>query len=97
MTERAAGASGVSERLRLVLWTTFMLLIAAAGVYLYAQWWRRGVPDHEYSARLCASNYSRAQSAPDSQIVDAQRPITSRGQATRALTCGEMRRTGMIR
>ncbi len=68
-----------------------------AGTYLYTKWWPRGVPDHEFAAHLCASSYRRARTAIDTQVVDARRHVTSRAQATRALTCGEMRRTGMLR
>lgn len=49
------------------------------------------------AAELCRASYHRARTAADSQIVDGQRPVVSRLQATTALTCGVMRRTGHLR
>jgi len=49
------------------------------------------------AAELCRANYHRARTAADSQMVDGQRPIVSRVQATTALTCGAMRQSGQLR
>jgi hypothetical protein len=40
---------------------------------------------------FCQQGYARARTAVDSQMVDVQRPVLSRGHATVALTCGTMR------
>ena len=89
--------NGLGDKARLVAWVAFLIVVCVSGTFLYVKWWRRGVPDHEYAAALCRQNYAKARTATDSQVVDAQRPITSRLQANRALMCRQMRRTGMLR
>jgi hypothetical protein len=88
--------SRLADRVRSVLLAVFVAAGLVTSVYLYVKWWRRGVPDHEFAARLCASSYARTRTAADTQIVDAQRHVTSRVQATRPLTCGELRRAGHL-
>jgi hypothetical protein len=45
----------------------------------------------------CQAAYRRSTTAQDSAIVDQQRPVTDRVQASVALDCGTLRRTGKLR
>lgn len=63
--------------------------IAVAGAIVQ---WRRPPGMHDIAAASeCRRNYGRARNSSDSAFVDGQRPITSRGFATTALTCREIR------
>ena len=58
---------------------------------------RTGYANDDVAIELCRAAYRRALTAQDSAIVDAQRPITSRAQASVALTCRALRQSGGLR
>jgi hypothetical protein len=70
-----------------------ILLVAAivATVVLRQRWIPGGTAGEEVAAAQCRAGYQRARTATDSAVVDAQRPIISREQATVARTCRELR------
>lgn len=75
------------------------ILLAAllfAGVVYW--WWRipGGGPGEDIAAAQCQAGYQRSRTAADSAMIDSQRPIISRGQATAALTCRELRLAGEL-
>jgi hypothetical protein len=80
--------------------TTLVLLVAAVAVaaVLYRQVrMPGGTPGEAAAAEVCRAGYAHAAAAADSAAVDAQRPIVSRGQATVARSCRELRRAGALR
>jgi hypothetical protein len=55
-----------------------------------------GRPDEPVAVSWCHAAYARATSHQDSAIVDAQRPVVSREQATTGVSCGTLRSTGAL-
>ena len=84
-------------------WNTLgTIVVAVLGVLVLVMWIVIARPFSSTgidprAAELCRANYRRARTAVDSQMVDRQRPVVSRLQATTALTCGVMRQTGHLR
>ena len=75
--------------------TTLVVLVIIAWFLLTHPFGQSG--PNAQAMELCRADYRRARNAADSQMVDAQRPIVSRVQATTALTCGTMRQNGQLR
>jgi hypothetical protein len=75
--------------------TAFVVALAAAVVAVVGGLLSGGVrPPLRVDATawsLCSSRYQRASTLADTLIIDQQRPVMSRGQATVAVTCRVLR------
>ena len=75
-----------------------LLLAALLFAVVAYRWWRipGGGLGEDVAVAECRASYHRSRSAVDSAMIDVQRPIVSRGQATVARTCRELRLAGAI-
>lgn len=71
-------------------------LLAVTLLSLYAWYITRVAGPDWTAAGVCRGYYARAASATDSAVVDAQTPVTSRGQASVAVRCGTLRTAGKL-
>ena len=97
MLTPGARARPPGARFRTALWITFSLLLLILGAYLVSQWWPGGVPDRNAAAQICMTRYARARMRVDTLAIDLQRPITPGVAPNRALSCGQMRRRGLLK
>jgi hypothetical protein len=70
-------------------------ILLASAILATAAFRQRRIPGgavgEDVAATQCRAGYGRARTAADSAVVDVQRPIISREQATVARTCRELR------
>jgi len=85
----------ISRPLGLALGLVLAALIFVAVTY---RWWRipGGGIGEDIAVAECRAAYRRSHSMVDSAMIDVQRPIVSRGQATVARTCRELRLAGAL-
>jgi hypothetical protein len=72
-------------------WVVIALGILTLFAVLLFLWPRDRLALDDEAWTFCQQGYGKARAAADSQMVDAQRPVLSRGHAMVALTCGAMR------
>ena len=72
-------------------WVVIALGVLTALTAVLILWPRDRLPLDPDAWTFCEQGYSKARATADSEMVDAQRPVLSRGHATVALTCGAMR------
>ena len=92
------GSSSTRKLLSGMAWLALLLVVLAGAGAVLLNTWRRpgqGFAD-EVALQQCAAAYARARGAADTAATDRMRPIISRGQAARALTCRVMRERGWL-
>jgi hypothetical protein len=72
-------------------------LLAFASIAVYLWHASRGDGPDSTAIEVCRGSYARARNARDSTIIDVQVPVTSRGQASVAISCGVLRSAGRLR
>ena len=72
-----------------------VILTVAYSAWRY--WVQRGLaPGDDVSIAWCRADYARARTASDTAVVDLRTPVVRREQAPASLSCGELRRAGML-
>ena len=95
-TTSTGGRSGVQAGLRVAV---LVLALAAAAIAVAVQFARyaNGTGEDGVAIAQCKADYQRAHTRQDTFIVDNRVPITSRAQATTAVSCGVHRAAHQIR
>jgi hypothetical protein len=73
------------------VWVVIILGILTVLVAVFISWPRDRLALDQQAWTFCEQGYAKARAAAGSQMVDAQRPVLSRGHSMVALTCGAMR------
>jgi hypothetical protein len=85
------------HRLGLAAGFASLVVIGVAAIVLLLWPFGRGDGFDATAIQLCRAEYHQAQNRIDSARVDASTPITSRGQATTAVSCATLKAAGRLR
>jgi hypothetical protein len=83
-----------SSRIRSALGLSALAVLIASSLAVYLWHLSRGEGVDATAIEVCRAAYAQAHNAADSASVDAQTPITSRRQASVAVSCSTFKASG---